>query len=109
LFGWNEQRKMDYDSGAFVLGATRFWLVYYGHDKLETRLNETGTYRYRFTVPDNWKNKQVQIVFDGVMTDALVKINGKLAGPVHQGVFINLNTILRNCFAGGERTSWRFL
>ncbi len=59
----------------------------YGHDKLETRLNETGTYRYRFTVPDNWKNKQVQIVFDGVMTDALVKINGKLAGPVHQGAF----------------------
>lgn len=59
----------------------------YGHDKLETRLNETGTYRHRFTIPANWQNKQVLIVFDGVMTDAEVKINGKLAGPVHQGAF----------------------
>lgn len=59
----------------------------YGHDKFETRLNEIGTYRYGFTVPADWKNKQVNIVFDGVMTDALVKINGKQAGPVHQGAF----------------------
>lgn len=59
----------------------------YGHDKFENRLNETGTYRHRFSVPADWKNKQVNIVFDGVMTDALVKINGKQAGPVHQGAF----------------------
>lgn len=59
----------------------------YGHDKFETRLNETGTYRYKFNVPADWQNKQVNIVFDGVMTDAEVKINGKLAGPIHQGAF----------------------
>jgi beta-galactosidase/beta-glucuronidase len=59
----------------------------YGHDKFETRLNETGTYKYKFTVPSNWKNRQTSIVFDGVMTDAQVKINGKLAGPIHQGAF----------------------
>jgi len=59
----------------------------YGHDKFETRLNETGTYKYNFSVPANWKNKQINIVFDGVMTDALVKINGKQAGAVHQGAF----------------------
>src|SRR5665648_500049 len=59
----------------------------YGHDKFETRLNETGTYRYKFNVPAEWQNKQVNIVFDGVMTDAEVKINGKLAGPIHQGAF----------------------
>ncbi len=59
----------------------------YGHDKFETRLNETGTYRYKFNVPATWQNKQVNIVFDGVMTDAEVKINGKLAGPIHQGAF----------------------
>jgi len=59
----------------------------YGHDKFEKRLNETGTYKYKFKVPVSWKNHQVVIVFDGVMTDAQVKINGKLAGPIHQGAF----------------------
>ena len=59
----------------------------YGHDKFEKRLNETGTYKYNFVVPANWKNRQVVIVFDGVMTDTQVKINGKLAGPIHQGAF----------------------
>ena len=59
----------------------------YGHDKIETQLNETGSYRHRFTIPADWQNKQVMIVLDGVMTDAKVKINGKLAGPVHQGAF----------------------
>ena len=59
----------------------------YGHDKFDKRLNETGTYKYKFVVPSNWKNKQVLIIFDGVMTDALVKINGVQAGAVHQGAF----------------------
>ncbi|TKG96520.1 beta-galactosidase [Puteibacter caeruleilacunae] len=59
----------------------------YGHDKFEKRLNETGLYRYQFAVAKSWKGKQVEIVFDGVMTDALVKINGKQAGAVHQGAF----------------------
>lgn len=59
----------------------------YGHVPLKDRLNETGTYRYTFTVPSEWKNMETQIVFEGVMTDAHVKINGKPAGPVHQGAF----------------------
>lgn len=59
----------------------------YGHDPLKKRLNETGTYRYRFRVPANWKQLETQIVFEGVMTDAEVKINGRPAGPVHQGAF----------------------
>ena len=59
----------------------------YGHDSFEERLNETGLYRYQFNIPKEWKDKEITIVFDGVMTDAEVKINGKLAGPVHQGAF----------------------
>ena len=59
----------------------------YGHDKFETRLNETGHYKYSFSVPVGWKQKEVSIVFEGVMTDAEVKINGKLAGAIHQGAF----------------------
>ncbi|MCC5929610.1 MAG: glycoside hydrolase family 2 [Cyclobacteriaceae bacterium] len=49
--------------------------------------DETGQYRYAFEVPDVWKGKHINIVFEGSMTDTEVKINGKLAGPVHQGSF----------------------
>ncbi|NII25268.1 glycoside hydrolase family 2 protein [Pseudoflavitalea sp. X16] len=48
---------------------------------------EKGMYRHQFTVPSAWKNKEVFIVFEGAMTDAEVKINGQLAGAVHQGAF----------------------
>ncbi len=51
------------------------------------KADEHGLYRLRFSVPDEWKGKRIRIVFDGVMTDAAVKINGKSAGPVHQGAF----------------------
>lgn len=60
---------------------------YYFNDKNAQPSNETGEYRYRFKVPSSWKGKAVDIVFDGVMTDALVKVNGTIAGEVHQGAF----------------------
>lgn len=50
-------------------------------------LNEYGEYRYNFKVPASWKGGEVRIVFEGVMTDTDVRINGKSAGPVHQGGF----------------------
>jgi len=48
---------------------------------------EQGMYEYTFSVPSGWKNKQVTIIFEGVMTDTEVKINGQLAGEIHQGGF----------------------
>ncbi len=49
--------------------------------------NEEGIYRRRFTVPRAWRGQQVRVVFEGVMTDAEVKINGRLVGKRHQGAF----------------------
>ena len=49
--------------------------------------DETGIYRYRFLTPDCGKNDRVKLFFDGVMTDAEVWVNGKLAGQIHQGAF----------------------
>lgn len=49
--------------------------------------DEKGLYKYQFTVPAAWRNKDVFIVFEGSMTDTEVKINGKAAGAVHQGAF----------------------
>lgn len=48
---------------------------------------ETGRYRYDFRVPRQWQGRKVEIVFDGVMTDASVSINGRPAGATHQGAF----------------------
>ncbi|HET6559077.1 MAG TPA: glycoside hydrolase family 2 TIM barrel-domain containing protein [Prolixibacteraceae bacterium] len=59
----------------------------YGGDRDEDRGKETGMYKYKFQVPKEWKNKQVNIVFDGSMTDTRVKINGVEAGKMHQGSF----------------------
>ena len=57
----------------------------YGHDN--NKSDETGFYKHYFKADKNWKNKTIVIVFEGSMTDTEVKINGKLAGPVHQGGF----------------------
>ncbi|MCL3780570.1 beta-galactosidase [Prolixibacteraceae bacterium JC049] len=65
----------------------KFGAYNYGKKSFKDRLKETGTYRYKFNVPANWKRKHVDIVFEGVMTDATVKINGKQVGATHQGAF----------------------
>lgn len=57
----------------------------YGQEK--NKSNEHGLYRLRFAVPSEWKGRRIHLVFDGVMTDAAVKLNGRVAGPVHQGGF----------------------
>jgi len=59
----------------------------YGFAKDSIRGKEEGRYRYKFSVPAAWKNKKLFLVFEGVMTDATVKVNGKPAGPIHQGAF----------------------
>ena len=57
----------------------------YGHEK--NKHDEHGLYKYHFASDKNWSNKQIELVFDGVMTDAAVKINGQSVGPIHQGGF----------------------
>ncbi len=50
-------------------------------------VEEKGRYRHRFSIPENWKGKVIQIVFEGVMTDTEVWLNGLSAGQKHQGGF----------------------
>ena len=62
----------------------------YGHDWRDKDVKlgkEHGLYKHTFEVPLSWKGKTINIVFDGSMTDTEVKINGKLAGELHQGAF----------------------
>lgn len=75
-----------------------FGTFYYGWEEPETS-NETGYYRYSFTADKAWENQHVQIVFEAAMTDTEVKINGQLAGNVHEGGFYqfgyNITHLLR--------------
>lgn len=59
----------------------------YLYGNVNKEINETGHYKYEFSVSKTWIKKKVFIVFEGSMTDTEVKINGKLAGPIHQGSF----------------------
>lgn len=59
----------------------------YGFAKDSVRGKESGLYKYTFHTPTHWKGKQINLVFEGVMTDASVRINGKSAGAIHQGAF----------------------
>lgn len=62
-----------------------FGTLNYGFDKEKS--NETGIYRTNFSILPNWKGKRIFIVFEGAMTDAIVKVNGKQVGNKHQGAF----------------------
>ena len=61
-----------------------------------------GDYRHVFNVPAEWKGRRVFIVFDGVMTDASVKVNGQEAGPMHQGAFYRFKYDITQLVRFGE-------
>ena len=52
---------------------------------LTNAFDERGLYEHEFSVPQNWSDKRIFLVFDGVMTDTDAKLNGQSVGPVHQG------------------------
>jgi len=72
----------------------------YGNDK--KKADEQGKYRRTFSVPANWGDKRIFLVFDGVMTDTEVSINGKSAGPRHQGGFYRFKYEIADLVKAGE-------
>lgn len=66
----------------------------YGHDK--NKNDEQGLYKHQFKAGANTVKKRIFIVFEGSMTDTEVKINGQLAGPVHQGAFYRFKYDITN-------------
>jgi hypothetical protein len=61
-----------------------------------------GDYRHSFNVPADWRGKRVFIVFEGVMTDAAVRVNGADAGPLHQGAFYRFKYDITGLLKFGE-------
>jgi len=74
---WEQQGFGEYDYGR----------DYRTYGKKFKFADEKRMYKHAFQVPASWKNKKIYILFEGSMTDTEVKINGKLAGEVHQGAF----------------------
>jgi hypothetical protein len=75
----------------------------YGFAKDSIRGKEKGLYKYSFKVPAVWKNKVVKIVFEGSMTDTEVKVNGQLAGEMHQGGFYAFKYDITELLKFGEQ------
>ncbi len=54
---------------------------------LTNAYDEDGLYEHEFSVPENWRDKRIFLVFDGVMTDTATRLNNQLLWPIHQGGF----------------------
>ena len=68
-------------------GQYQYGMKFYGKAFPDGVADETGSYKHEFFVPSEWRNRQINIVFEASMTDTEVKINGQKAGAVHQGAF----------------------
>lgn len=89
---WEQQGFGEYDYGR----------DYRTYGKKFKFADETGIYKHQFSVPENWDEKKIFIVFEGSMTDTEVKINGQLAGPIHQGSFYRFRYDISDKLKAGE-------
>lgn len=67
-------------------GTYQYGVLLRGSDGLPPA-DETGLYRTCFRVPETWKDRVVELVFEGVMTDCSVELNGQTAVALHQGSY----------------------
>jgi hypothetical protein len=74
----------------------------YNYGTERKKSDEQGMYNREFTVPDSWRDKQIFIVFEGVMTDTEVQVNGQSAGPKHQGGFYRFKYEITELVKSGQ-------
>ena len=69
-------------------GTYQYGMRFYGKATPEGIADEKGQYKTEFTLPKAWDGRQIQLVFEGVFTDANITINGRKAGNgLYQGGF----------------------
>lgn len=68
-------------------GTFQYGMKFYGKAFPEGIADEKGLYKYEFELPEAWRGRQIELVFEASMTDTEVKINGRKAGEMHQGAF----------------------
>ncbi|MDR0711977.1 MAG: DUF4981 domain-containing protein [Prevotellaceae bacterium] len=83
-------------------GGYTYGVNFYGKKTAPGITTEQGKYRYKFSAPAEWQGKRIRIVFDGVMTDAEVRINEQKAGEVHRGGFYRFAYDITNMVRTGS-------
>ena len=68
-------------------GTYQYGMKFYGKPFPDGIADEKGMYKYEFTLPAEWANHHIDLVFEGSMTDTQVMINKRKAGDLHQGAF----------------------
>lgn len=68
-------------------GTYQYGMRFYGKARPEGIANETGKYKYEFTLPKEWEGRQILLCFEASMTDTYCDINGRKAGSKHKGGF----------------------
>ena len=68
-------------------GTYQYGMKFYGKAFPDGIADEKGLYKYEFTLPKEWENRHIDLVFEASMTDTEVKINKRKAGSMHQGAF----------------------
>lgn len=68
-------------------GTYQYGMSFYGKANPPGIANEKGLYKTRFKLPVEWEGRIIRLVFEGVMTDCSVEINGRRAIKLHQGAF----------------------
>ena len=84
-------------------GTYQYGISFYGKAFPEGIADEKGMYKYEFEVPEEFRGKQVSLVFEASMTDTEVKINGRKAGSKHQGAFYRFSYNVTDLLKYGKK------
>ena len=84
-------------------GTYQYGISFYGKAFPEGIAGEKGMYKYEFEVPEEFRGKQVNLVFEASMTDTEVKVNGRKAGSKHQGAFYRFSYNVTDLLKYGKK------
>ena len=84
-------------------GTYQYGISFYGKAFPEGIAGEKGIYKYEFEVPEEFRGKQVSLVFEASMTDTEVKVNGRKAGSKHQGAFYRFSYNVTDLLKYGKK------
>ena len=84
-------------------GTYQYGISFYGKAFPEGIAGEKGMYKYEFEVPEEFRGKQVSLVFEASMTDTEVKVNGRKVGSKHQGAFYRFSYNVTDLLKYGKK------
>ena len=84
-------------------GTYQYGISFYGKAFPEGIAGEKGMYKYEFELPEEFRGKQVSLVFEASMTDTEVKVNGRKAGSKHQGAFYRFSYNVTDLLKYGKK------